>query len=266
VRGPDVLLPADCTPRDEDNDDGNGRILGAPAPGEAGRLCLTTRFSGRIAHLSRADVLAVAPSYRRCAHFVGAGTFDGFDHSRSGSHFAVEIDETTGPATAAAPLVGLRLYAVEENGGLKVRGQWPGLSRPAFLGDHLVALSEEPAALSVLVIDGAGTRPVSDGAPLPAPRRIATLAVADIPRLPDKIPVHRPGAPTLSNGRLHVSFLRGCRPDWTKRVRSAAGRSYVQCVLEIEVEVGLLGERLERRCKLDNVENVLEQPITIPCP
>lgn len=82
VRGPDVLLPADCTPRDEDNDDGNGRILGVSAPGEAGRLCLTTRFSGRVAHLSRADVLAVAPSYRRCAHFVGAGTFDGFDHSR----------------------------------------------------------------------------------------------------------------------------------------------------------------------------------------
>lgn len=272
VRGPDVLLPADCTPRDEDNDDGNGRILGASAPGEAGRLCLTTRFSGRVAHLSRADVLAVAPSYRRCAHFVGAGTFDGFDHSRNGSHFAVEVDETLQPPSnplppgTSTPFVGLRLYAVEPSGVLKSRGQWTGMSRPAFLGDHLVALSEEPAALSVMVIDGAGRREVSDASALPPPRRIASLAVTDIPRLSDKIPVHRPGAPTFSNGRLHTSFLRGCRPDWTKRVRTAAGKSYVQCVLEIEVEVGLGGERLERKCKLDNVENVLEQSITIPCP
>jgi len=274
VRGPDVLLPADCTPRDEDNDDGNGRILGASSPGEFGRLCLTTRFAGRAAHLLRADVVAVTPSYRRCLRFPGAGTFDGFDQSRSGSHFAVEVDERSPPlagpqaaaASQAAPFLGLRLYAVGERGALSVRGQWPGLSRPGFLGDHLVALLEEPATLAVVVIEGAGRREASDATPLPAPRRIVNLAASVAPRLSEKVPVHRPAAPTLSNGRVRVSFLRGCRPDWEKRVRAAAKSSYVQCVLELEVEAGLDGQKLERRCRLDNAGNSLEEPLPIACP
>ena len=272
IRGPDVLLPADCTPRDEDNDDGNGRILGQSGPSPFGRLCLTTRFAGRVHHLARADVLAVAPNYRRCLHFPSAGTFDGFDHSRNGSHFAVEVDEMTGAARGlsapakAAPFVGLRLYAVDSKSAMLPRAEWPGLSRPAFLGDHLIALAEEAAAVSVWAIDGVSKRAAEDTTPLPAPRRIVSLAVLELPRLSDKVPAHRPAAPTISNGRLRVSFLRSCRPDWAKRVRVAAGRGYVQCVLEIEVEAGWNGEKLERRCKLDNAENPLEEPLTIPCP
>lgn len=274
VRGPDVLLPADCTPRDEDNDDGNGRILGAGASGsgELGRLCLTTRFAGRVGHLAHADVLAVTPNYRRCLHFPGAGTFDGFDHSRTGSLFAVEVDEGAHPAvgsnpTAGAPaFVGLRLYAVPAQGPLQPRGQWPGLSRPAFLGDHLIAVSEEAALAALFLVDGIAKRTAADTSPLPAPRRIAALALADVPRLPERVPVHRPAAPTLAGGRVRASFLRSCRPDGVKRVRAAAGASYVSCVLEIEAEVGLDGSRLERRCRLDNAETPLEEPLPTPCP
>lgn len=265
VRGPDVLLPADCTPRDEDNDDGNGRILGAGGSGGLGRLCLTTRFAGRVGHLARADVLAVTPNYRRCLHFPGAGTFDGFDHSRTGSLFAVEIDEPARPAGGPA-FVGLRLYAVPEQGGIQARGQWPGLSRPAFLGDHLIAVAEEAGLVALFQIEGLGHRAAGDASPLPAPRRIAALALSDVPRLPEKVPVHRPAAPTLASGRVRASFLRSCRPDGVKRVRAAAGSSYVSCVLEIEAEVGLDGSRLERRCRLDNAETPLEEPLSTPCP
>lgn len=273
VRGPDVLLPADCTPRDEDNDDGNGRILGAGAAGsgEFGRLCLTTRFAGRSGHLAHADVLAVTPNYRRCLHFPGAGTFDGFDHSRSGSLFAVEVDESKlahvgSGLTSATPFVGLRLYAVPAQGPLQPRGQWPGLSRPAFLGDHLVAVAEEAGLVALFLLDGLGRRAAADTGALPAPRRIAALALADVPRLPEKVPVHRPAAPTLASGRVRASFLRSCRPDGVKRVRAAAGSGYVSCVLEIEAEVGLDGSRLERRCRLDNAETPLEEPLPTPCP
>jgi hypothetical protein len=267
VRGPDVLLPPDCTPRDEDNDDGNGRILGAVSG--IGRLCLTTRYSGRAGHLSQADVLAVSPNYRRCLHFPGAGTFDGFDHSRSGNHFAVEVDESLRnrpSADKAAPLIGLRLYAVDADGALQVRGQWPGLHRPAFLGDHLVALSEDAASLGVLMIPNVGRREAGDATPVPPPTRIASLAADAMPRLPDKAPVHRPAAPVLSGDRVRASFVRGCRPEWAKRVKQAAGPGYVLCTLEVEVEVGLHGEGLTRRCKLDNAENSLEEAISIPCP
>jgi hypothetical protein len=255
VRGPDVLLPADCTPRDEDNDDGNGRILGADGASGFGRLCLTTRFSGRVGNLQRADVVVVTPSYRHCLRFPSAGTFDGFDHSHNGTHFAIEVE---GGA--------LRLYAVPAAGVVKARGQWPGLSRPAFLGDDLVALSEEPSALSISVIEGLGRRDASDTSPLPTPKRIAHFGASQLPPLPDKVPIHRPGAPTLSNGRMHTSFLRGCRPEWEKRVRAAAHGSYVQCLLELEAEVGLHGEHLDWHCHLDNAENPLEEALTIQCP
>ncbi len=254
IRGPDVLLPADCTPRDEDNDDGNGRILYAGATGGIGRLCLTTRFAGRVSHLLHADVLAVAPNYRHCLHFPGSGTFDGFDQSRNGNHFAVEAQG------------GLRLYAVGEHGALQLRGQWPELSRPAFLGDHLVAVSEQPSSLGVVILDGVNNREVKDTTPLVTPRRIVSLQVAQVAPLPEKLPVHRPAAPTLNGDRIHVSFLRACHADWAKRVRAAAKKSYIECVLEIEVEVGLDGQHLSRHCKLDNVENPLEEPLTTPCP
>jgi hypothetical protein len=92
------------------------------------------------------------------------------------------------------------------------------------------------------------------------------LAVGELPAIPDKVAVHRPAAPTLSNGRVRVAFLRSCRPEAVKRVRAAAGSSYVYCTLELEAEVGLDGQGLERRCRLDNAESQLEEPISIPCP
>jgi hypothetical protein len=283
VHAPDVLLPADCTPRDEDNDDGNGRILtgtsvGAPKPGQVGRLCLTTRFSGKQGRQTRADLLAVSPNYRRCLRFAGAGTFDGFDHSRDGSHFAVELVEPkAAPAAATAGSSAsagsaLRVYALAESATgqspLTMRGQWPGLSRPAFLGDHLIAVSEEAAAVSVFAVDGLGKRAARDAAPLPAPRRVHTVSLPGLPPLPEKLQasVHRPAAPTLSGDRVKASFLRSCPADLQKRVKAQAGRSYVACLFELELEVGVDGSRAERRCHADNADSPLEEPLTVPCP
>ena len=279
VHAPDVLLPADCTPRDEDNDDGNGRILtgtsvGAPKPGQVGRLCLTTRFSGKRGRQTQADLLAVSPNYRRCLRFVGAGTFDGFDHSRDGSHFAVEVSEPrptpSGPGT---PTPALRLYAVPSapaagQSNPVPRGQWPGLSRPAFLGDHLIALSEEAALIGVWSIDGLSRRAPTDTSPPPAPRRLLQLPLPGLPALPEKLQaaVHRPAAPTLSGERVKASFLRSCPPELQKRVRTLSGRGFVACLYEIEVEVGLDGTRSERRCRIDNADNPLEEPLSVPCP
>lgn len=299
VHAPDVLLPADCTPRDEDNDDGNGRILtgttvGAPKPGQVGRLCLTTRFAGKHGRQTRADLLAVSPNYRRCLRFAGAGTFDGFDHARDGSHFAVEIIDARSPATGSASIAGtagasapvaaasgpaaaaggpaLRVYAVSEaapgQSGLSVRAQWPGLSRPAFLADHLIALGDDAAGVSLWSVDGLGKRSAQDKSPLPAPRRLALVSLPGLPPLSDKLQavVHRPAAPTLSGDRVKASFLRSCPVDLQKRVKSQAGRSYVACLFELEVEVAMDGSRVERRCHIDNAENPLEEPPSVPCP
>lgn len=279
VHAPDVLLPADCTPRDEDNDDGNGRILtgttvGAPKPGQVGRLCLTTRFSGKQGRQTRADLLAVGPNYRRCLRFPGAGTFDGFDHARDGSHFAVEATDSkplpTPGAVAAVPA--LRLYAVLEaspgQSGVAVRGSFANLSRPAFLGDNLIAVSEDAAGVALWSIDGLGRRSATDTSPLPAPRRLLQLALAGLPPLPEKLQasVHRPAAPTLASDRVKASFLRSCPADLQKRVRALAGRHYVACLYELEVEVALDGTRAERRCRIDNADSPLEEPLSVPCP
>lgn len=279
VHAPDVLLPADCTPRDEDNDDGNGRILtgtsvGAPKPGQVGRLCLTTRFSGKQGRQTRADLLAVSPNYRRCLRFAGAGTFDGFDHARDGSHFAVEVSEPKVPTPAPGPASStvLRVYAVAEappgQSGLSVRGQWPNLSRPAFLGDHLIAVSEEAGGVALWAIDGLGRRSPTDSSPLPAPRRLLQLAMPSLPPLPERlqVAVHRPAAPTLAGERIKTSFLRSCPPELSKRVRTAAGRHFVACLYELEVEVALDGTHPERRCRIDNADNPLEEPLSVPCP
>lgn len=287
VFAPDVLLPADCTPRDEDNDDGNGRILtgtsvGAPKPGQVGRLCLTTRFAGKHGRQARADLLAVSPNYRRCLRFPGAGTFDGFDHSRDGSHFAVEVvdGQATPPIRATAsvapsaprPESALRIYAVTEvpagQNGVVSRGQWPGLSRPAFLGDHLIALSETSVSVALWSLDGLGKRAASDGSPLVAPRGVHTVSLPGLPPLSEKLlsSVHRPAAPTASGDRVKASFLRSCPPDLQKRVKAQSGRGYVACLFELEVEVGFDGSRAERRCHIDNADNPLEEPIRVPCP
>lgn len=287
---PTVLLPADCTPRDEDNDDGNGRLL------QGGRLCLTTRFSGKKGQVPHADLLAVTPNYRRCVRFPDAGTFDGFDHDSARTQFAVEAAIVKGPApesgagsaaggpkgTRPPQLSGLHVYAVAPRGELTLRGQLPGLQRPAYLGDHLVAVVEPlpgggPAALAgtppgtlvpgLVVLDGLaklGGEP--GGAPLPAPRRIFGFAPgAFLPLLP-KVAVYRPAAPTLQDGRVHASFQQACRPDGDKRVRAAAKGSYVQCVMEVDVEVGLDGSRPQQHCRLDNLQNNLEEPLPAPCP
>ncbi|MBL9004442.1 MAG: hypothetical protein JNJ46_09360 [Myxococcales bacterium] len=296
VHAPDVLLPADCTPRDEDNDDGNGRILagtsvGAPKPGQVGRLCLTTRFAGKKGRQAQADLLAVSPNYRRCLRFLGAGTFDGFDHAGDGSHFAVEINEAqarslpmaaasagahAGAATPSNPAGGpaLRVHAVQEatagQNGVVVRGQWPGLSRPAFLGDDLIAVSEEPASVALWSIDGLGKRAAGDASVLPAPRRIHQVALPGLPPLGEKLlaSVHRPAAPTLSGERVKASFLRSCPPELAKRVKAQAGRGYVACLFELELEVGVHGSNpaADRRCHIDNADNPLEEPIRVPCP
>lgn len=286
VHAPDVLLPADCTPRDEDNDDGNGRILtgtsvGAPKPGQVGRLCLTTRFSGKQGRQARADLLAVSPNYRRCLRFSGAGTFDGFDHSRDGSHFAVEVVDAKAAApsavaaSASQPMVAgaaLRVYAVAEASaapsGLVARGQWPGLSRPAFLGDHLIAVSEESSGVAIWVLEGLGKRAAGDASPLPAPRRVLSVPLPGLPPLSEKLlaSVHRPAAPTLSGDRVKASFLRSCPVDLQKRVKAQAGRGYVACLFELELEVGFDGSRVERRCHIDNADSPLEEPLTVACP
>ena len=300
--GPTVLLPADCTPRDEDNDDGNGRVLGAgPGPGDFAKLCLTTRFSGKQGQVPHADLLAVTPNYRRCIRFPEAGTFDGFDHDSARTQFAVEAliqSPPTGPGPAggsagkppavdsklARPgqLTGLHIYAVSEHGKLQLRGQLPGLQRPAYLGDHLVAVAEPPLlsppgsppgnlpdkAPGLVVLDGIAK--LSDGAAgnfvLPTPRRIFSFAPGTFLRLITKLPLYRPAAPTLQDGRVRTSFQQSCRPDGEKRVRAAAKTSFVQCVMEVEVEVGLDGSRPQQRCRLDNLQNNLDEPIPTLCP
>ena len=301
--GPTVLLPADCTPRDEDNDDGNGRLL------QGGRLCLTTRFSGKQGQVPHADLLAVTPNYRRCVRFPDAGTFDGFDHDAARTQFAVEAPITAAPAsppppsppggpatvdaggspapggakTARAPqLLGLHLYAVSPRGELLPRGQLPGLQRPAYLGDHLVAVVEPPPASPsparpgapspppprLVVLDGIArlTTDAGAGLPLPTPRRIFSFAPGTFSRLIPKVATYRPAAPTLQDGRVHASFQQSCRPDGEKRVRAAAKGDFVQCIMEVEVEVGLDGTRPQQHCRLDNAQNNLDEPLPIPCP
>jgi hypothetical protein len=297
--GPTVLLPADCTPRDEDNDDGNGRLL------QGGRLCLTTRFSGKQGQVPHADLLAVTPNYRRCVRFPEAGTFDGFDHDAARTQFAVEAllgTPEAGPAQAvvagklARPqqLTGLHIYAVSEHGKLLLRGQLPGLQRPAYLGDHLVAVAEPPpgspppnglGALpgsppgsppgnpldkqpGLVVLDGIAKLSENSGGPiaLPPPRRIFSFAPGTFTRLTPKLPLYRPAAPTLQDGRVRASFQESCRPDGEKRVRAAAKAGFVQCVMEVEVEVALDGTRPQQRCRLDNAQNNLDEPLPTPCP
>lgn len=279
---PTVLLPADCTPRDEDNDDGNGRLL------QGGRLCLTTRFSGKKGQIPHADLLAVTPNYRRCVRFPDAGTFDGFDHDSVRTQFAVEAqlrntapEAPPGPAGSPkatarpAPANGLAVYAVSPRGELTLRGQLPGLQRPAYLGEHLVAIAEPqpaggPAAAAlppgIVVLAGAGKPGALPGAALPAPRRIFSFAPGAYLPLVPKGPTYRPAAPTLHDGRVHASFHQGCRPDGDKRVRAAAKGSFIQCLMEVEVEVGLDGSRPQQHCRLDNVHNNLEEPLPTPCP
>lgn len=282
--GPTVLLPADCTPRDEDNDDGNGRLL------QGGRLCLTTRFSGKKGQIPHADLLAVTPNYRRCVRFPDAGTFDGFDHDSARTQFAVEAQlRSTAPeadqgGAAGAPKParppqgsGLQVYAVSPRGELALRGQLAGLQRPAYLGDHLVAVAEPlpgggpavPNSLppGIVVLTGVAKLGAETGAAaLPAPRRIFSFAPGTFLPLSPKGVTYRPAAPTLQDGRVHASFQQGCRPDGDKRVRAAAKGSYVQCVMEVDVEVGLDGSRPQQHCRLDNAQNNLEEPLPTPCP
>lgn len=297
LAGPTVLLPADCTPRDEDNDDGNGRLL------QDGRLCLTTRFSGKQGQVPHADLLAVTPNYRRCVRFADAGTFDGFDHDAARTQFAVEAPVSAAPPSApagpaaiaaggrppagaakppaSAPLTGLHIYAVSPRGELLPRGQLPGLQRPAYLGDHLVAVVEPPPGSPAVGAGGAGSSPpglvVLDGiarlgadggaaAPLPTPRRIFSFAPGTFSRLVPKVATYRPAAPTLQDGRVHVSFQQSCRPDGEKRVRAAAKGDFIQCLMEVEVEVGLDGTRPQQHCRLDNAQNNLDEPLPTPCP
>ncbi|MFO0580249.1 MAG: hypothetical protein U1A78_40270 [Polyangia bacterium] len=286
---PDVLFPADCTPRDEDNDDGNGRLLAG------GRLCLTTRHSGGYhgpggargsvaasasgTRIPRADLLAVSPSYRRCLRIPGAGTFDGFDHNQSGTQFAVEDEQPAGPAagpaggssagaaagSTPAPATTLRIYTVGERGEPVLRGELPDLIRPAYLGDTLVAVRDAGGPPELVALDRLGARAATDPSPLPKPRALFALPAQGFVRLVPKAPLYRPAAPTLHEQRAHVTFQLGCRPDAEKRVRAAAGKRFVQCLMETEVEVGLDGTRPERRCRLDNVDNSLDEPLPTPC-
>lgn len=265
VYGPQLLVPSDCTPRDEDNDDGNGRLLGHGPEQPGGRLCLTTRFAGRRGPLAMADLLAVAPSYRRCTRFPGAGTFDGFDHSPNGSHFAVEVES------------GLRVYAVLPRGELLLRGELPRLARPAYLGDNLVAVDEQGTAgepPGLYSLPKLARREAQDASPIgsgqSAPVRIFSLGPASTPR--PKAVVYRPAAPTLSDNKIRTSFQQGCRPDVEKRVQQAlpafvkAKRLPAQCVLEVEVTVGPDGGAATRRCRADSAPNALEEPLQVPCP
>ena len=272
VRGPDVLLPADCTPRDEDNDDGNGRLL------LHGRLCLTTRFSGRKGQVPHADLVAVTANYRRCVRFPGAGTFDGFDHNATGMQFAVET--STPPAApaapaaqaapaappASAPLTTLAIYAVQDSGAITPRGQFPGLARPAYLDDHLIAAMDDRPEQGLVIFDGLGRRDLRDTAPIAAPRTLWSFPPGQSPRLVPKVPIYRPAAPTLHEDRVRVSFHQACRPDAEKRVRAAAGKDFLQCVMEVVVDVGLDGSKPQKSCQVDNAERSLDEPIKIPCP
>lgn len=279
LHGPDALFPADCTPRDEDNDDGNGRLLAG------GRLCLTTRHSGdpgpgagqgaaqgatqTRSQIPRADLLAVSPSYRRCLRVPGAGTFDGFDHNQAGTQFAVEHELPKNPAAGAPPHAGsLRIYSVSERGEPVPRGEIPDLIRPAYLGSALVAVRDAGAssAPELVALDDLGARAPSDASPLPAPRVLYAFPPQGFVRMVPKATLYRPAAPTLHDGRVHATFQLGCRPDADKRVRAAARRNYVQCLMEVNLEVGLDGSRPERRCRLDNVDNGLDEPLPTPCP
>ena len=108
-----------------------------------------------------------------------------------------------------------------------------------------------------------GCRARSDGQQSAArPRRLLQLSLPEPAALPDKLQasVHRPAAPTLSGERVKASFLRSCPPEQQKRVRTLAGRGFVACLYEIEVEVGLDGTRPERRCRIDNADSPLEDP------
>jgi hypothetical protein len=49
-------------------------------------------------------------------------------------------------------------------------------------------------------------------------------------------------------------------------VRTAAGRHFVAGLYELEVEVALDGTHPERRCRIDNADNSLEEPLSVPCP
>jgi hypothetical protein len=247
VKGTDVLLPADCTPRDEDNDDGNGRLLAG------GRLCLTTRFQGKDGEVMRASLVAVAPSYRRCTRFPDAGTFDGFDQAPGGAQFAVESGQ------------GLAIYDVSAAGELAQRLRLPGLSRPAYLGEGkgLVAAIEDEAGQGLALIDDAVLR---SGQGAPTPRRIFQLAG---PRFAPAVAMHRPAAPTfdVGKGRVRAAFRLACNKAEEGRVKAVARGDYEQCMMEVEVEVPLTGgeARAEMRCHLNNAPSPLDQPLSVPC-
>ncbi len=248
VRSTDLLLPPDCTPRDEDNDDGNGRLL------SGGRLCLTTRFSGKDGEVNRATLIAVTPSYRRCTRFSDAGTFDSFDQDPTGTQFAVEDRAARGS---------LQVFDVGPDGKLLQRFRLPGLLRPAYLAQGLVATVEDGAGQGLVVIDnghGALRGPVPAAPPVPA--RIFNLT-GD--RFQPAAPTYRPAAPTLREGKVVVSFQQGCQKAEQRRVRSVARKDFEQCLLEVEVEVGLDGKGAKRRCSLNNAPSSLEEPLGTPC-
>ncbi|MCS6913605.1 MAG: hypothetical protein NZ890_10235 [Myxococcota bacterium] len=245
VRGPDVLLPADCTPRDEDNDDGNGHLLGG------GRLCLTTRFSGRDGDVARAALVAVAPNYRRCHRFPDAGTFDGFDQHPAGTQFAVEAIGSGG--------AGVSVYDVSAEGVLTLRFHVVGLTRPVYLGGSLVAV-EETADRQALVVIGPEAL---QGPGSPTPRRIFSVGAA---QFHPAVPTHRPAAPTLQDGRVTAVFHQACNRIEERRVRSVARGDFEQCVREMEVEVGLDASAPQTRCQLNNSPSGLDQPLRTSCP
>lgn len=250
VRSTDVLLPPDCTPRDEDNDDGNGRILAT------GRLCLTTRFAGKDGELTRAALLAVHRSYRRCTRFADAGTFDGFDHDAAGAQFAVEV------AGAAPEAAGVQVYDVSAAGELKQRLTLAGVARPAYLGGAgLAGVWTEARSQSLVLL---GPENLSGAAPAKVePRRLFTLPGAPFaPRSPS----YRPAAPALHGARVAVTLQQACEPGEEQQVRARARKDFRQCVREVEVEVGLDGSAPRRRCLLNNAPVMLDEALTTSCP
>lgn len=249
VREADVLLPPDCTPRDEDNDDGNGRLLAH------GALCLTTRSEGMDGEVHRAALLAVAQNYRQCARFPDAGTFDGFDQNQPGMQFAVE---NKGAPPHGDPA--LEIYDVSPQGKLALRARYPGLSRPAYLGRFLVATVADAGGQGIVVLDGEVLQHSLSA--VPAPKRIFTLGG---PRFVPRSPTVRPAAPTLHDGRVRVTFQQACEGAEERRVRAAARADFKQCIFEVEVDVGTDGKDPRRRCTLNNGPVTLEQPLPAPC-
>ena len=80
-------------------------------------------------------------------------------------------------------------------------------------------------------------------------------------------------APRAPRGRPRANAAapraRGGSADKANRAAPAkaqAGRGYVACLFELELEVGFDGSRVERRCHIDNADSPLEEPLTVACP